>query len=323
MPPSRANCFTCLTSHAHNYSALVFLLVETLLHRLLLTPLLQSHLHRRHAQHHQILNDRAVLHAQSAHVEEVLLRRRVHSVGNRVNQQQTDLPLIFPSLPHLVLLTTHCFHTTHLPQLQLQRLLHFFQQLLSATHSHHATLRIRTASRFIEPSHDHLLLLLTVPHHSNQRNQLVQRTLAELGDTHLRQIQVEREQVLPLLVLRKLLDQVADVLNGVLFHKHSESSPCSPPSLPRNASPPPEAVLLFTLLPRSHPSSSECARIDTPPRCDRGHSATPSATPDCHPDDNQTGGDRIPLPYLTAISDCQRVLCQRLHVNGEWRLPDS
>lgn len=253
----------------------------------------------------------------------MLLRRRIHSVGNRVNQQQTNLSLIFLSLPHLVLLTTRCFHTTHLPQLQLQRFLHFFQQLLSAIHLHHATLRIRTASRFIEPSHNHLLLLLIAPPHSNQRNQLVQRTLAELGDTHLRQIQMEREQVLPLLVLRKLLDQIADVLNGVLFHKHSKSSPCSPPLLPRNASPPLEAVLLFILLPQSHPSSSECARIDTPPRYDRGRSATPFATPDCPPDDNRTGGNRLPLPYLTAISDRQHVLCQRLHVNREWRLPDS
>ena len=178
MPPSFASCFTCLTSHTHDYSTLVLLLVETLLHRLLLTFLLHSHLHRCHAQHHQILDDRAVLHAQSAHVEQMLLRRRVHSPSNRVDQQQTDLSIIVLSLSNLVLLTTHDSHTSHPPQLQLQRLLHLLQQLLSDTHSIHTTLRVRIASHLIVACHNHLLLFLILSFHSNQRNQLVQRTLA-------------------------------------------------------------------------------------------------------------------------------------------------
>ena len=247
----------------------------------------------------------------------MLLRRCVHSTSNRVDQQQTDLSIISLSLPNLVLLTTYRSRTSNLPQLQLQRFLHLFQQLLSDHHSTHKTLRIRTASRFIISRHDHLLLCLISSSQRDQRNQLVQRALTELGDTHLRQIQMECEQVLPLLVLRELLDQVADVLNGVLFHTRSKPSPCSPLSLPGNASPPLEATLRFILLPRSHPSSSECARSDTPPRCDRDHSATPCATPDCHPDDNRTGGNCLPLPYLTTISDRQHVLCQRLHINED------
>lgn len=323
MPPSFASCFTCLTSHTHDYSTLVLLLVETLLHRLLLTFLLHSHLHRRHAQHHQILDDRAVLHAQSAHVEQMLLRRRVHSPSNRVDQQQTDLSIIVLSLSNLVLLTTHDSHTSHPPQLQLQRLLHLLQQLLSDTHSIHATLRVRTASHLIVACHNHLLLFLISSFHPNKRNQLVQRTLAELCDTHLRQIQMESERVLPLLILRKLLDQVANVLNGILSHMIPKSSPCSPPLRPRSASLPPEAMLKFILLPQPNPSSSECVRIGTPPRCDRGRSATLCATPDCPPVDNRTEGNRLPLPYLAAITDRQHILRQRLHVNEGWTLPDS
>ena len=134
---------------------------------------------------------------------------------------------------------------------------------------------------------------------------------------------MESEQVLPLLILRKLLDQVANVLNGILSHMIPKSSPCSPPLLPRSASLPPEAMLKFILLPQHNPSSSECVRIGTPPRCDRGRLATLCATPDCPPVDNRTEGNRLPLPYLAAIADRQHILRQRLHVNEGWTLPDS
>ena len=249
----------------------------------------------------------------------MLLCRRVHATCDRVNQQQTDLSLTSSSRSHLVLLTTRQSHTPHLPQLQLQRLLHLLQQLLSAVHSRNTPRRIRTASGLVEPRHDHLLLPLISPPQHDQWNQLVQLALTELGDTHLRQIQMEREQVLPLLVLGKLLDQIADVLNGVLPHTRSESPPCSLPSPPRSASQLSAARLSFTRLSRSNPSSSECVRIGTPSRCGRGRSAAPCATPDCPPDDSRTVGNRCCLPHLSAISDSQHVFRQGLRVTAESR----
>ena len=205
-----------LTRSSHTHHLQVVAAIQALLHSLFFTHAPRRHLPQADAQHAQVVYDAVVLRTQLARREQRLLRLRAHLLRDRVDENQSDLPLTRWRRTHLLLLTTpHATHS-HLLQVLSQQLLQIPQQLVSTPHVSTSRPRARTVRRVVEARHDHLLLRLKSATRPHQRNALVQHAVAELLHAHPRQRQVQREQVFPPLVLGKGLDEVADVLDGRL-----------------------------------------------------------------------------------------------------------
>lgn len=78
------------------------------------------------------------------------------------------------------------------------------------------TLLGRSGSSIVASSQNDLFLFVKFPSQSYERNQPIERVIAEQVDTHTTDRNVQRKQIVPLLSLRQRFDQISDILNGIL-----------------------------------------------------------------------------------------------------------
>ena len=78
------------------------------------------------------------------------------------------------------------------------------------------TLLGRSGSSIVASSQNDLFLFVKFSSQSYERNQPIERVIAEQVDTHTTDRDVQRKQVVPLLSLRQRFDQISDILNGIL-----------------------------------------------------------------------------------------------------------
>lgn len=73
-----------------------------------------------------------------------------------------------------------------------------------------------SGSSVIASGQNDLLLFVKFSSQSYERDQPIQRMIAELRNAHVTDIDVQREQIFPLLSLRQRFDQISDILDGIL-----------------------------------------------------------------------------------------------------------
>ena len=78
------------------------------------------------------------------------------------------------------------------------------------------TLLGRSGSSIVASSQNDLFLFVKFSSQSYERNQPIERVIAEQVDTHTTDRDVQRKQIVPLLSLRQRFDQISDILNGIL-----------------------------------------------------------------------------------------------------------